>query len=92
MSMMDHEASMLLEQWYAVRGFIAKKDRVEAATAFLRAAEESFDLDQMASELYGNDASIDTAMVDLEMIDKEEDGWHEDVDEDNFGYQEDEDY
>jgi hypothetical protein len=89
MSMMDHEASMLLEQWYAVRKYIPKKDRVDAATDFLRAAEESMDLEQMSSELYGNDASIDTAMVQMELIDKEDNSWAEEVDEDNLGFDED---
>jgi hypothetical protein len=88
MSMMDHEASMLLEQWYAVRKYIPKKDRVDAATDFLRAAEESMDLEQMSSELYGNDASIDTAMVQMELIDKEDNSWAEEVDEDNLGFDE----
>ena len=87
--MMDHEASMLLEQWYAVRKYIPKKDRVDAATDFLRAAEESMDLEQMSSELYGNDASIDTAMVQMELIDKEDNSWAEEVDEDNLGFDED---
>jgi hypothetical protein len=87
--MMDHEASMLLEQWYAVRKYIPKKDRVDAATDFLRAAEESMDLEQMSSELYGNDASIDTAMVQMEIIDKEDNAWAEEVDEDNLGFDED---
>ena len=88
MSMMDHEASMLLEQWYAVRKYIPKKDRVDAATDFLRSAEESMDLEQMASELYGNDASIDTAMVQMELIDQEDNSWAEEVDEDNLGFDE----
>ena len=88
MSMMDHEASMLLEQWYAVRKFIPKKDSVDAATDFLRAAEESMDLELMASELYGNDASIDTAMVQMELIDQEDNSWAEEVDEDNLGFDE----
>ena len=88
MSMMDHEASMLLEQWYAVRTYIPKKDRVAAATDFLRSAEESMDLEQMASELYGNDASIDTAMVQMELIDQEDNSWAEEVDEDNLGFDE----
>lgn len=88
MSMMDHEASLLLEQWYAVRKYIPKKDRVDAATDFLRAAEESMDLEQMSTELYGNDASIDTAMVQMEIIDQEDNSWAEEVDEDNLGFDE----
>ena len=91
MSMMDHEASMLLEQWYAVRKFIPKKDRVDAATDFLRAAEESMDIEQMSGELYGNDASIDTAMVQMEIIEQDDNSWTEEVDEDNIGFS-DEDY
>ena len=86
--MMDHEASLLLEQWYAVRKYIPKKDRVDAATDFLRAAEESMDLEQMSTELYGNDASIDTAMVQMEIIDQEDNSWAEEVDEDNLGFDE----
>ena len=87
MSMMDHDATILLELWYSVRASIPKKDRVEAASSFLRAAEDHYDVEHMANDLYGNDASIDSAMVELEMIEHDDD-WTEEVDEDNLGFDE----
>lgn len=80
MATFDTEATAFVEAWTSIRGYISKKDRVEAAVAYLKSINETYDLYELADDMYGHDASLDKALAELEVLDSEtEDTYDEDA-------------
>jgi len=63
--MTEYTGEMLAEVWTAMKPYIDKKERVDAAVAFLRAAENFTDLEECRKDLGGVDSSMDTALDEL---------------------------
>ena len=85
----DEEVSLIVDTWTSVKTYIDKKERYDAASAFLRSLENHYDMDSVAEELLGNDSTLDTVIKDLytadDIIDEdddyEEDNYDSDVDD-----------
>ena len=77
----DEEVSLIVDTWTSVKTYIDKKERYDAASAFLRSLENHYDMDSVAEELLGNDSTLDTVIKDLytnnDIID-EDDSYEED--------------
>lgn len=63
--MSDTNGEMLAELWNAMKPYIEKKERADAAVSFLRAAEDFVDLEDAREELAGTDAHIDAALKEI---------------------------
>lgn len=63
--MNDYTGEMLAEMWTALKPYIDKKERLDAAVAFLRAAENFTDLENYRSDLTGIDAGLDGAIDEI---------------------------
>ena len=85
----DDEVNLIVDVWTSVKTYIDKKERYDAASAFLRSLENHYDMDSVAEELLGNDSTLDTVIKDLytadDIIDEdddyEEDNYDSDVDD-----------
>jgi len=85
----DEEVNLIVDTWTSVKTYIDKKERYDAASAFLRSLENHYDMDSVAEELLGNDSTLDTVIRDLytadDIIDEddnyEEDNYDSDYDE-----------
>jgi hypothetical protein len=85
----DEEVNLIVDTWTSVKTYIDKKERYDAASAFLRSLENHYDMDSVAEELLGNDSTLDTVIKDLytadDIIDEdddyEEDNYDSDVDD-----------
>jgi len=85
----DEEVNLIIDTWTSVKTYIDKKERYDAASAFLRSLENHYDMDSVAEELLGNDSTLDTVIKDLytadDIIDEdddyEEDNYDSDYDE-----------
>jgi hypothetical protein len=79
----DEEVSLIVDTWTSVKTYIDKKERYDAASAFLRSLENHYDMDSVAVELLGNDSTLDTVIKDLytadDIIDEDDD-----YEEDNY--------
>ena len=79
----DEEVNLIVDTWTSVKTYIDKKERYDAASAFLRSLENHYDMDSVAEELLGNDSTLDTVIKDLytadDIIDKDDD-----YEEDNY--------
>jgi hypothetical protein len=77
----DEEVGLIVDTWTSVKTYIDKKERYDAASAFLRSLENHYDMDSVAEELLGNDSTLDTVIKDLytavDIID-EDDNYEED--------------
>jgi hypothetical protein len=77
----DEEVNLIVDTWTSVKTYIDKKERYDAASAFLRSLENHYDMDSVAEELLGNDSTLDTVIKDLytsdDIID-EDDNYEED--------------
>ena len=75
--MSNTSGEMLVEMWLAVKPYIDKKERDDAAVSFLRAAEDFVDLEQAQEDADGADTALDKAFAEivgeLESYDEEED-------------------
>lgn len=75
--MSNTSGEMLVEMWLAVKPYIDKKERDDAAVSFLRAAEDFVDLEQAQEDADGSDSALDKAFAeivgDLETYDEDED-------------------
>ena len=80
--MIDYAGEMLIEMWNAVKPFIDKKEREEAALGFLRAAEDYVSLEDAREEAAGQDKALDKAFDEL----LGEETMYEEDDENNGGY------
>lgn len=78
--MSDTSGEMLVEMWLAIKPYIDKKERLDAALAYLRASENFVNLEQAREDAKGSDSTLDTALAEL-LGDSEEE-IEEDQDED----------
>jgi hypothetical protein len=80
----DDEVNLIADVWASVKSYIDKKERYDAANAFLRSLENHYDMDSVSEELLGTDAVLDTVIKDLYAVENfaEEDSYEED----NYDY------
>lgn len=78
----DEEVNLIVDVWTSVKTYIDKKERYDAASAFLRSLENHYDMDSVSEELVGNDSTLDAVIKDLYSLEEE----HEDdeYEEDNY--------
>jgi hypothetical protein len=77
----DEQVNLIVDVWATVKTYIDKKERYDAACALLRSLENHYEMDSVAEELLGNDATLDTVIKDLYTADDivdEEDNYEED--------------
>ena len=85
----DEQGSLIVDTWTSVKTYIDKKERYDAASAFLRSLENHYDMDSVAEELLGNESALDAVIKDLytadDIIDNdddyEEDNYDSDIDD-----------
>lgn len=84
----DDEVSLIVDVWSNIKTYIDKKERYDAASIFLRALENHYDMDRVSEELLGNDSVLDAVIKDIYALDDavEEDDDHA---EDNYDFDED---
>lgn len=63
--MSENAGEMLAEIWNAMKPYIDKKERPDAAVSYLRAAEDFADLEDCRKDLSGIDSSLDAALNEL---------------------------
>jgi hypothetical protein len=63
--MSDNSGEMLAEIWNAMKPYIDKKERQDAALSFVRVAEDYVNLEVAREDLQGLDSSIDFALNEL---------------------------
>jgi hypothetical protein len=77
----DEQVGLIVDVWATVKTYIDKKERYDAASAFLRSLENHYEMDSVAEELLGNDATLDAVIKDLYTADDivdDEDNYEED--------------
>ena len=77
----DDQVNLIVDVWATVKTYIDKKERYDAASAFLRSLENHYEMDSVAEELLGNDATLDAVIKDLYTADDivdDEDNYEED--------------
>jgi len=77
----DEEVNLIVDTWTSVKTYIDKKERYDAASAFLRSLENHYDMDSVSEELLGNDTVLDAVIKDLysmDLLDEEDDDYSED--------------
>jgi hypothetical protein len=62
---MTDSGEMLVQMWLAIKPYIDKKERADAALGFLRAAEDFLDLEEAREDAKGSDASLDSAFAEI---------------------------
>jgi hypothetical protein len=82
----DDEVNLIVDTWTSVKSYIDKKERYDAAAAFLRSLENHYDMDTISEELLGNDNVLDSVIKDLYQV--VEDDESDDYEEDNYDYDE----
>lgn len=76
--MSDTSGEMLVEMWLAIKPYIDKKERSDAALAYLRASEHFVDLEKAQEDAKGSDSALDGAFAEIlgdteEQLDEDED-------------------
>ena len=77
----DEQVNLIVDVWATVKTYIDKKERYDAASAFLRSLENHYEMESVAEELLGNDATLDAVIKDLYTADDivdDEDNYEED--------------
>lgn len=77
----DDEVNLIADVWASVKSYIDKKERYDAASAFLRSLENHYDMDTVSEELLGTDNVLDTVIKDLYQVselEEDEDSYEED--------------
>jgi hypothetical protein len=64
-TMSDTSGEMLVEMWLAVKPYIDKKERPDAALAYLRASEFFVNLEQAQEDAKGSDSALDGAFAEI---------------------------
>jgi hypothetical protein len=64
-TMSDTSGEMLVEMWLAVKPYIDKKERPDAALAYLRASEDFVNLEQAQEDAKGSDSALDGAFAEI---------------------------
>lgn len=63
--MSEYSGEMLAELWSAMKPYIDKKERPDAAVSFLRIAEDFVNLEDCRKDLLGIDTNLDSALKEL---------------------------
>ena len=79
-TMSDTSGEMLVEMWLAIKPYIDKKERPDAALAYLRASEDFVNLEQAQEDAKGSDSALDSAFA--EILGELEEEQQEDEDDD----------
>ena len=79
----DDEVSLIVDIWTSIKTYIDKKERYDAASAFLRSLENHYDMDSVSEELIGNDSTLDAVIKDLYTLEEEFDE-DDSYEEDNY--------
>lgn len=79
----DDQVNLIVDVWASVKTYIDKKERYDAACAFLRSLENHYEMDSVAEELLGNDSTLDTVIKDLYTADDTVDD-DDNYEEDNY--------
>ena len=79
----DEQVNLIVDVWATVKTYIDKKERYDAGCALLRSLENHYEMDSVAEELLGNDATLDTVIKDLYTADDIVDD-DDDYEEDNY--------
>lgn len=82
--MSENTGEMLAEIWNSMKPYIDKKERLDAAASFLRAAEDFAIIEDCRKDLSGLDSSMDTALAEL--LGEEEDYDNDEDYDDPKGY------
>ena len=75
---MTDSGEMLAQMWLAIKPYIDKKERNDAALGFLRAAEDFVDLEQAREDAGDADSALHSAFA--EILGDEEDEVEDDED------------
>ena len=62
---MNDSGEMLVQMWLALKPYIDKKERSDAALAFLHAAGDYLDLEAAREDGVGSDSSLDSAFAEI---------------------------
>lgn len=62
---MNDSGEMLVQMWLAIKPYIDKKERADAALAFLRAVEDLINLEEAREDATGSDAALDSAFAEI---------------------------
>lgn len=62
---MNDSGEMLVQMWLALKPYIDKKERSDAALAFLHAAGDYLDLEAAREDGEGSDSSLDSAFAEI---------------------------
>ena len=79
----DDEVNLIVDIWTSIKTYIDKKERYDAASAFLRSLENHYDMDSVSEELVGNDSTLDAVIKDLYTLEEEFDE-DDSYEEDNY--------
>ncbi len=79
-TMSEYTGELLAEIWNAMKPYIDRKERLDAATSFLRATEEFTNIEDFRKDLTGIDSSLDAALAEMF---GEEEAYDEDSDNDD---------
>jgi hypothetical protein len=85
----DEQVNLIVDVWATVKTYIDKKERYDAASALLRSLENHYEMDSVAEELLGNDATLDAVIKDLYTADDIVDD-EDNYEEDNYDFDNDE--
>jgi hypothetical protein len=77
---MNDSGEMLAQMWLALKPYIDKKERADAALGFLRAAEDFLDLESARENGEGLDSILDSAFAEILGEEFDEDDDFEDED------------
>jgi len=79
MRLTEQESNLLLEIWSSLKNNIPSKDRSQAATDFVDVlVSESFDIENIYENLYGQDNTLDRALnlvAEFEETEDDEEDW-----------------
>lgn len=76
---MNDSGEMLVQMWLSLKPYIDKKERPDAALAFLRVSEDFLDLETAREEASGADSALAAAFA--EILGEDEDQEPEDEEE-----------
>lgn len=74
---MNSEIELLSEVWDSIKGFVSKKERLDAAEALVRVFDEITGLDDIEHNLNELEPVLKTAAVSHYDIHSESDDWEE---------------
>lgn len=77
---MNDSGEMLVQIWLSLKPYIDKKERSDAALAFLQAASDFLDIEAAREDATGSDSALDSAFAEILSDDEIE----EDLDDEEY--------